>query len=146
MKPVPYSGAKGEEVRFVKGKYDGLKGWVSADRGYTPKEVYIIVEKTASRDFEMLARVPQSSIKMAALYNKEPKSYGEAMIQQHRDIDMMMNKLVEEMVKCHIVSESCRDVQSILKGKLHEAEIRQNKMGNKALWRKVNFFSVDRDT
>jgi hypothetical protein len=137
MKPVPFYGPKGEELRFIKGKYDGLKGWVSADLGYTEKEVYVIVEKTASRTFEILTRVPQKSIERAVLYNKEPKSYGEAMLQQHKDIETMMNKIVEKMVECHIDSESCQEIQSILKGKIRKAQIKQQALGSKALWRKV---------
>jgi hypothetical protein len=38
---------KGKEVKFIGGKYEGLKGWLNASKSHqsTPKRTYVIVQR-----------------------------------------------------------------------------------------------------
>ena len=59
---------------------------------------------------------------------------------QHRDINRLMEKLIKKMVECRVTSRhSKREITRIFIEKLEEAELRQQMLGNKAVWRDVEF-------
>ena len=140
---IEYKGPKGERIYVVKGTYKGQKGWICEEKGYTAKQVYVILERNDERTIEIRKRISQDSIKIAAKQEKRPKNYVEAMLQQHQDINQMLTNLTKEMVKCHITSESSGKVMRVIKKKLLEAENNQRREANKALWRKVDFKKED---
>eukprot|EP00978_Attheya_sp_CCMP212_P040419 scaffold220367_cov44-Attheya_sp.AAC.1 len=43
---------KGKEIKFIGGKYEGLKGWFNASKSHlsTPKRTYVIVKRKQEKD------------------------------------------------------------------------------------------------
>jgi hypothetical protein len=140
---IEHKGLKGERIYVVKGTYEGQKGWICGERGYTAKQVYVILERNHERRIEIRKRISRDSIEMAAKQEKRPNNYVEAMLQQHEDINQMLTNLMKEMVKCHITSASSGKVMKVIKKKLLEAEVNQEREANKARWRKVDYVKED---
>ena len=142
--PHRHTGPKGDRVWFTKGKYKGLKGWICGEKGYTAKQVYVVIEETAKYGHEIRVRVSQDSIELATIHDKEPNNYVEAVLRQHKDIDMLMNKLVEEMSKCRVTSEKHqKDIMRVIKEKLLVAELKQHAKASSALWRYVKYVTEE---
>lgn len=102
--------------------------------------VYVIVDIGDHETIE--TRVKQDSI--AQPHPAAPSSYEEAALQQHPDIETMMDKLVRELARCHINAEGDTpdhppQIAGIFCRKLYEACAKQNALANKATWRFVDY-------
>lgn len=126
-------GEKGEKIRFVKGNYKGLAGWVdkSKKKGTPRKKPVIVHNKDGS---EHQTKVERASYR--AVWGT-PKSYGEAAIQQNPDMEQHMIRFCELYVAC-----GCRTEEAaihLLTKELQFAFSIQQKLGHKAECRRVEF-------
>jgi hypothetical protein len=73
-----------------------------------------------------------------------PMLYAKALLQQHIDIEVAMNKLVTQLATCSI-QDGTTQVQlcKIFAEKLYVAMIKQNKKGSKGQYRCVEFETYD---
>jgi hypothetical protein len=124
---------KGEEVRFIKGKYVGKNGWLNSGKKPTPCYYYVIVLLEAGK--EVSTRVLKTSVSIIA--NEEtPTNFEGALLQQHPDLETAMDKLCDELAKCGLSAASV-EMPNIFMKKLSKAINAQNGLGNKAKWRHV---------
>ena len=130
---------KGDPIKFVSGIYKGRKGWVNKTKGKTTKEIYVIVAEDEKMGLLTKAtRVRQSSVE--PINNEEPRSYEEAVLQQHPDVDEAMSKLALLMVQCRITPEySTDEIHCLMKEKLEKAWIDYGKLGHKAKFRSTSW-------
>lgn len=125
---------KGEEIRFIAGKYGGKSGWINtqepADESVTPVIVNL------GRKGEKATVVYSSSIKRI---NFAPAtSYAEAVIQQCPDIEKTLVTVTRQLAKCD-VGRDPKGFQAVVNQKLDEARTWQENRGSKAMYRKINY-------
>jgi hypothetical protein len=86
--------ARGNEIRFVKGKYTGYYGWVNKDEIETLHSVPVIVQdykKPEGTTHDKETKVRKTSVRSRQLAS--PRCFEEAVFQQHPDIEDQMEKL-----------------------------------------------------
>lgn len=125
---------KGEEIRFIAGKYAGKTGWINtadqADDEVTP----VIVD--LKRKGEKPTFVYTSSIKKKS-EDLQPTGYAEKVILQCPDIEKDLVTVTRKMAKCDV--EKDQDGFEIIMGRyLGEAVDHQKSKGSKAMWRKID--------
>jgi hypothetical protein len=130
---------KGEEIRFSGGKYRGKTGWLDKGRAVTTCSCWVIIKMDEAKELTTMLR--QSSVKMI-VNGGVPKTYEEAVLQQHPDIESLMEKLATELAKCNL-SPSSVTIHEIVEIKLREARAAQALKGNKATWHEVDFEGDD---
>ena len=124
----------GDEIHFVGGTHMGNTGWIDSAKKHTSKMCYVIVQE----DDGMVTstRVMQESVVSAKALLKVPASLEEACLQQHPDINRMMDKLAEKLAMCSVTPTEL--LANIFMDKVQKANAKQVNKGNKALWHKVN--------
>ena len=89
---------KGKAIRFVKGTCVGCVGWI--DKAFKKKKRSPHVDVIVDMDGSLVQKyVKKTSIRDAFA---RPKSYEEAALQQHNDIETAMIKLAEKFAECGI--------------------------------------------
>lgn len=98
---------------------------------------YVIVQEQDGNT--TTTRVMRESIARtnSAGRTKKPSSFEEACLQQHPDIDKMMDKLVEKLAMCQVKPQE--KIVEIFLEKMKMANLKQLSKGNKALWYQVDF-------
>lgn len=86
----------GDEIRFKAGKYKGKTGWRNTKRTDTAGRIYVIVD-LGSRFKETYVR-PTSIAKPQG----RSQNWAEALVDQHPDIDGMIDKLCKEIGRCTV--------------------------------------------
>jgi len=129
---------KGPEIRFIAGKYQGKEGWINAEKKETLFMVPVIVD--------MGSHLKPTFVRKESVSEPHgpPSSYEEAALQQHPDIEVMMNKLTCQLARCNIGAGN--DLEAIAKifcKNLVKAYSRQEAMGHKASWRHVEWKTED---
>lgn len=125
-------GQKGDSIRFKSGSYRGRTGWLDADKGSTERQVYVCVDMGNK---EFWTRVSKESI--APPY-EQPSTFEEAALQQHPEIERMMDKLVRDLARCGINGGSA-EIAKIFDRKLHLANAKQAEKGSKATYWHVEY-------
>jgi hypothetical protein len=136
---------KGKAIRFVKGKYEGLNGWIdkskrSKKKGYQ----HVIVELDADPDDENLMGEPElkaTYVKITSLrkqFSSEPRTFEEAALRQHKDIEKAMIDLADMFAKLG-GNVNNNEVMRLFTAELNTAQELQHKLGSKARYRYVNF-------
>ena len=125
---------RGEAIRFTTGKYKGRTGWVNSSKPKTAKMMSVIVDlgNGVTRD----TRVRQTSV--AAPFGP-PKSFQEALLQQHPDIEELIDKVASKLAKCTINEESLEPFTEFFGRRVKKACERQEALGNKATWLNVEW-------
>jgi hypothetical protein len=87
---------RGEEIRFVRGKYIGYTGWINLDGDETAVSIAVIVngykdKKNGSTSNNKTTTVRKDSVSSKA--QPAPRSRAEAIMQQHPEIEQTMEKL-----------------------------------------------------
>jgi L-lactate utilization protein LutC len=138
---------KGKQILFVAGKYDGKKGWIDLGQDEMRKMVGVIVEGKRPGDEVIVTKVFQSSVKEVGV-RKNPESYEEALLDQHLDIEALIEKLAKELARCEITGKggSADEIVSALKKKITKAHYNQSLLGHDARWRKVKFRRASQQT
>ena len=133
---------RGEEIRFVRGKYIGYTGWKNLDGDETAVSIAVIVheykDKKNGSTSNKTATVRKESVKSKV--QPAPKSRAEAIMQQHPEIEQAMEKLARQLAKCELRPRSTA-IQNIFATKLQDATARQIAMGNRATWKRVQYNS-----
>lgn len=126
-------GEKGDAIRFIRGTYKKLGGWIdkSKKKGSVKKSPVIVHNEDGT---EHQTKIERASYRSA---HRTPKSYGEAAIQQHPDMELYMVKFCELYVAC-----GCTDSEAavdLMKRELTFAFEIMRKSGHKAIRRHVDF-------
>jgi hypothetical protein len=131
------SNSKGSPIKIIGGTHVGLSGWLNKTKGATNEYVHVIVKN--SKKGEIATKVKHENYVLETELIA-PSNYEEAMLQQHSDIDALLNKLVRSIAECEPVLEteqSYKNFLFIVKKRLEKAKARQDAKGAKARWRKV---------
>ena len=125
---------KGDEIRFIAGKYAGKSGWINtqepADETITPVIINL------GRKGGKLTFVYTSSIKLIS--KAVPTSYSEAVTQQCPDIEKKLVTVTRQLAKCDL-SRDPEGFQAVVGQKLDEAHLWQESRGSKAMYHKINY-------
>ena len=119
---------KGEEIRFIAGKYGGKSGWVNTeepgDESVTP-----VIVNLGRKGKKVTFVFFSSSIQRN---NFAPAtSYAEAVIQQCPDIEKSLVTVTRQLAKCDIGRDP-KGFQAVVNQKLDEARALQENRGSKA--------------
>lgn len=132
---------KGSEIRFVKGTYAGMHGWIDKDKKKKKGSAYrnVIVDYKA-KDGDDEDGIYQTRVKESS-YRKlwtQPKTFEEAALQQHPDIEKAMITLAEMFAQCG--SDLSNDgVLQLFHEELTRAKAHIKGLGSKARYRYVLF-------
>ena len=134
-------GDKADAIRFLGGRYAGKTGWLrhsKRSRGQLYYYVFVdLGDSTVKKTYVQIDSFEAAEMQM-------PSSYAEALLQQHVDIEVAMNKLVNQLATCSIqVGISGVKLCHIFEKKLNNAMIKQDKKGSKARYRCVEFETED---
>lgn len=143
---------KGDEIRFVAGKYESHKGWINvsdyADDETTPVIVNLGLKKGAKEglsDGLKVTFVKNSSFKKATDFDDPNKAnYAWAAIQQCPDVERDLVKVTRQMAKCDVDRDQSGFVE-VFSSYLGEAVEMQKKKGSKALYRAIIYEDDDVD-
>jgi hypothetical protein len=130
-------GDKAEAIRFLGGRYAGKTGWLRHSRRKRGQLYYYVFvdlgDSTVLKTYVQIDNCESAEMPM-------PTSYAEALLQQHVDIEVAMNKLANQLATCSI-QEGTTQVQlcKIFAEKLYTAMIKQEKKGSKGRYRCVEF-------
>ena len=128
---------RGEEIRFVRGKYVGCTGWHDISRKKSEKSKFFPVIVTMEDDTEKQTRVRGSSIRVP---HKAPLTHKEAAMQQYPDIELAMINLADMFIQCNI--ESPEETLRMFNNELLASRNRQDALKGKARYRGVYFPSA----
>jgi hypothetical protein len=123
---------KGKEIRFLRGTYEGKKGWIDDDAKKLKKHVHVILALPDGG--EETKRVWKSSVRA----RRRATSHEEAILDQNPDIDGLMDRLAGLLAKCEIQNDS-EKLARIFIHRINEANERQDELGHRATWRNVSF-------
>jgi hypothetical protein len=115
---------KGEEIRFVRGVYVGCVGWINKSRKNKKSSYRHVI--VALEGEEKATRVKKSSLRKKF---KAPRTYEEACLQQHSDIELAMIQLAEMFSQCHFQDNN--NVLQLLNDELVVACDIQSRLGSK---------------
>jgi hypothetical protein len=134
------SNRRGAEIRFVAGKYIGYGGWIDASKDETALSNPVIVSSFKKKDgstVDLATTVRKTSVRLAG-EDAPPRSYAEAVMQQHPKIEQMLEKLCKQLAKCEM-SNSDTSIHTVLAEKLQAAIARQLSLGSDAEWKRVRY-------
>jgi hypothetical protein len=134
---------KGEPVRFVKGKYEGLTGWIDKGKKSKKKGFYqnVIVALDADENGMDESKLKATYVKISSLrkpFPSEPRTFEEAAVMQHQDLEKAMIDLADMFAKLG-GSVNHNEVMRLFAAELNTAQELQCKLGSKARFRYVNF-------
>jgi 4-diphosphocytidyl-2C-methyl-D-erythritol kinase len=125
----------GEEIHFVAGKHKGKKGWIDTSKTHTPKMYYVVVSNE-DKGTKTATRVMKESVVDAKSVIIPSTVLEEACLQQHPDINRMMDNLAEKLAMCSV--GPTERLGMIFLEKVQKANTKQLSKGKKALWYKVD--------
>jgi metal-responsive CopG/Arc/MetJ family transcriptional regulator len=135
--------SRGEEIRFVGGKYIGYTGWKNLDGNETALSIAVIVngyrDKNGSTS-NKTTTVRKESVRSKA--QTAPRSRAEAIMQQHPEIEKTLQKFARQLATCELNPRST-SIQQIFVTALQDATARQIAKGNKANWKRVVYNNRD---
>ncbi len=129
--------AKGDPIRFLKGKYKGKSWWINTEKIHTKCMTFAAVDMGNDRALKTSVRKDSIGSSIPNI----PRSYSEAAIQPHPDIESLMDKLCKELTECNV--EDSQDISTIFSEKLVLAYQEQKELGHKAVYRNVDYDDTD---
>jgi hypothetical protein len=129
---------RGDEIRFVGGKYIGKFGWFDTSREDTVKSYPVIINAVKKRDGsigDVTTRVRKTSV--ALLNEPDAETYVGAVFQQQPKITRLMEKLCAKLAMCEIDPQNDL-LYEIFKEKYVEAVQRQTAKGSDATWHQID--------
>jgi hypothetical protein len=88
----------GEAIRFTRGKYKGKSGFHNDGRDDTDHRVYVFIELRSGSYKETFVRHTSIAIPRPA-----PATYAEVLVDQHPDIEGMVDALCNEVARTTII-------------------------------------------
>lgn len=130
---------KGKEIRFIGGKYVGLKGWVNISKspGYNTIPVIVDTKKKGEWHTYVFEWNVDDELKTP------PSNYAAAVLHACPDLDGALTKMCRDFAKCDI-RRDYDGFMAIVGKKLEAAAKLQDDKGSKALYRKIDFKSGKR--
>jgi hypothetical protein len=127
---------KGDPIRFKGGKYKGQTGWRNDDKQDTRHRTYVIL--TLLDGTEKETWVKHRSV---AAPRGPPTNYFEAVLQQHPDIEGLVEQLCFEITRCNLgpKNQNAEPIYVSIHKRLNEAMAAQAALGSRATWRMVDF-------
>ena len=120
---------KDKAIRITHGKYAGCNGWLrKSKRAKGDNFTYVIVD------------LGKKGVKKAYVANEnissiQPQGVGKAILQQHKDIEVAMDRLVRQMATLLIEDNLHKDLLDVFNKKYVEAIKNQKTKGAKARYR-----------
>ena len=127
---------KGDEIRFIAGKYGGKKGWINIEETSDEEVTSVIVNLGQKEEKHTWVKTP--SIRRIT-YDK-PVSYAKAVIEQCPDIEKNLVTVSRQLAKCDL-SRDPKGFEAVVNEKLNEAQAWQESRGSKVMYRKIKFSS-----
>jgi hypothetical protein len=134
-------GRKGQRLHFIAGQYKGRTGWLDATKGESKTGIswYVIVLLVGGQS-ENATCVRKTSVRLDSDEKPPPTCWEEAMLNQHEDIDVMLDKVALAIAECDISLEESGDkIANIFLTKLRQQHQLLNVQGSDARWRKVHW-------
>ena len=132
--------SKGEDIRFIAGKYAGKKGWMNLamkDFGSAQK-IHVLVDRSDVRKGVMTASfVYRSSITLERLY-KNATTLSAAVVQQCPDIEAKLIAVCRAFVVARVQNENDGFLEIVSEFMNNALQYQKNK-GSKAFYRMVIF-------
>lgn len=128
---------KGEEIRFIGGKYAGKQGWLDIDKEADDRVTPVILnlgKKKGKRD----TFVYNGSWVLMSEVMKDPHSYARAVIQQCPEVHAEMVKFFRKLAKFDIDRDRAGFI-ALLDEALDDAVKHQISKGTKAEWRGIEY-------
>lgn len=117
------------------GHHEGCSGWINLNKPKAPQSYHVILVL----DDGTVAEKQVRDYNIHFPTQKPPTSYAEAVFQQHIDILLKLNQLVDDLAMCKIENEQ-PGVVAIFAKKLDTAVKKHGaRTGKKALYREVSF-------
>jgi hypothetical protein len=91
---------KGESIRFIGGKYTGLKGWLWLGKSNPPKQMYVVVQ-IGLNDRPIGTRVNKENVAPDRSDNA-PTNYVDAAFQQLPEMEKAMRKVCMLLARCSL--------------------------------------------
>jgi hypothetical protein len=127
---------KGPKIKMICGGANkGKVGWISAESTHTELSYRVIFAENENA----IRIVRRTSVKILPNHEVHPSSYEDALIEQHEDIDLALDKVCAELAKCGITAPTPR-LMSIFMERVRNAHSKQQSKGNKALYRHVEWY------
>ena len=120
---------KGAAIKIYGGKYKGREAWLDVSMGDPPKQAHIYVKMGDNeRD---LKRTKINRLNFRLKDGKRPKTYAQAVLMQHPEVESQFNKVCTLLAKLGIKdSNSMGEIQEFFKVKLGQAvKCHQEKFG-----------------
>ena len=124
---------RGRAVRVVGGRNVGCTGWINLDKPKPQQSynVFLVMKNGTVAE----KQVCDNNIE----FEKKPNSYAEAIFQQHDDILLKMNQLVDALAMCKIENEQPAVVAIFTKTLDAAVKKHRTRIGNKAVHRDVAY-------
>jgi hypothetical protein len=124
---------KGDAIHITGGKYIGLNGWRWLGKSNPPKQTYVVV--LLENNKEKGVRVNKGNVGPPRC---APVDYVDAVLQQHTDIDQVLNKACKLLAMCNLNGTE-EALQKKFLAKMQAAFEQQLADGQKATWFGVNY-------
>jgi hypothetical protein len=124
---------KGPKLRLVRGKYKGKTAWVNPLIKETERTVWVIIHMDDGSFLETFVRQTSIGLPLSA-----PKSYEEALLQQHSKILTMMEELAKQLAMCTIQAGN-QPIHAIFDDMIGKYAKMQRDDNENALWKVVTY-------
>ena len=126
---------KGQQIRFAGGTYNGKSGWINVAKKETScfYQVIVCLDNTTNKT----TIVRKEHVRSVQSTGSE-STFGQAVLNQHSDVEAMMENLVRSLAQCDVATDSA-EVVKIFSDKLSDAIRAQMAKGSKARWRSTHF-------
>lgn len=131
---------KGEAITITGGKYAGKNGWRWLGKGNPPRQEYVIVVLEVNN--EVGTRILKGNVGLPSRAGN-PTNYVDAVLQQHSDIDLTLNKVCKMLAKCSVNGAHQEALMKIIIKKMNAAVAQQQVEGQKATWFGVHYEEHD---
>ena len=133
------SDRRGKEIKFVRGQYAGLTGWVDNQAEESANLIAVIVHKWTNKKGKKVDKATR--VKRTIVRDREePQAliYSMALLQQHPKIEMAMDSLCKKLAMCGLETDD-NAIMIIFKKKLQEKVDEQSEKGGNAVWYHVEY-------
>ena len=130
---------KSSPIRFVGGAYGGKNGWLRKSKSaYGVDKIWVLVDMGNST-------IKKTYVNIEYIGNRlqKPKSWVDAMLQQHVNIEIEMNTLCRKLA-CFSLDKSAKVlILTEIAKRLDLAIGRQHAKGHRANWKRVEYGGSD---
>ena len=126
---------KGKAIHILGGTYKGKSSWINIDKCKTAESSYVIIVMDDGTEVEKL--IHDWNFDFAT--RRKPRSYAEAALQQHPDINLQLNKLCEALSMLKVDNDMPKMLLIFNERLNAAAKFQQSRKGKKAVYRTVSY-------